>query len=52
MVVLKCPRCKHVWNYRGKNPYNCNCAYCHTGLSIKKHTFSLEVKELAIIDYV
>jgi hypothetical protein len=50
---LRPPRgCNLVVGYRGKNPYNCNCAYCHTGQSIKKHTFSLQKTELAIIDYI
>ena len=52
MVVLKCPRCSHVWNYKGKNPYSCNCAYCRTGISIKRHTYEAERPGIAIIDYI
>ena len=37
MVVLKCPRCGHVWDYRGSKQYYAKCPSCLTTLSIRKN---------------
>ena len=33
---LACQRCKHEWNYTGKNKYYAHCPHCKTTVSIKK----------------
>lgn len=33
---LKCPRCKHQWEYKGKNPYYVTCPHCYTKVNIRK----------------
>ena len=34
---LKCHRCEHFWDYRGKNIYVATCPHCKTTLTIPKH---------------
>ena len=30
MVKLRCPNCRYVWEYRGRNPYYATCPRCST----------------------
>jgi hypothetical protein len=36
LMKLKCQRCKHEWNYRGKNLWVTSCPRCHTSVSVRK----------------
>lgn len=36
VVPLKCHRCRHKWNYKGKNKYVATCPHCRTYVTIKK----------------
>lgn len=38
MVELQCQRCKHKWDYKGKNEYYAPCSKCKTSVSLKKAT--------------
>lgn len=37
VTPLKCQRCHHFWNYKGKNRYVATCPHCRTYVTIKKH---------------
>lgn len=37
VTPIRCHRCKHEWNYGGKNVYVATCPHCRTQLSIRKH---------------
>ena len=41
-IPLKCQRCLHIWNYKGKNSYVATCPYCRTYVTIKKHAIRSE----------
>lgn len=36
-VFIKCQRCGHQWQYRGKNPFFTICTFCRTSVSIRKN---------------
>lgn len=38
VIPVLCHRCKHQWNYGGKNTYVATCPHCRTQLSIRKHS--------------
>ena len=40
MVKLKCQRCKHIWNYKGKKKHYVSCGNsdCKTSVTIRKAT--------------
>jgi hypothetical protein len=38
VTPMTCSRCKHSWNYTGKNPYVATCPFCRTKLSISKNS--------------
>lgn len=40
-IPLKCQRCSHIWNYKGKNEYVATCPHCRTFVTIKKHSILL-----------
>jgi predicted nucleic acid-binding Zn-ribbon protein len=35
-MILKCQRCGHEWDYKGKSGWWCSCPQCRTGVNIKK----------------
>jgi Zn finger protein HypA/HybF involved in hydrogenase expression len=35
MVKLKCQRCGHEWEYKGKRKYYTSCPDCKTSVKIK-----------------
>lgn len=35
-MEMKCQRCGHKWNYKGKMTYYCSCPNCKTSVKIKK----------------
>jgi hypothetical protein len=37
VTPMTCSRCKHDWNYSGKNTYVATCPFCRTKLSISKN---------------
>lgn len=36
MVKMKCSKCKHEWNYKGKSKYYVTCPHCYRKIKIKK----------------
>ena len=38
VIPLKCQRCNHQWDYKGKNEYIATCPHCRTYVTIKKHS--------------
>ena len=41
VTPLRCQRCDHIWNYKGKNEYVATCPHCRTFVTIKKHSILL-----------
>lgn len=39
--LIKCQRCEHEWQYKGKNNYVATCPHCRTYVTIKKHSILL-----------
>jgi hypothetical protein len=39
-MKLKCQRCHHEWEYKGKNEYYAHCPHRKTSVSIKKAKMS------------
>jgi hypothetical protein len=37
-LILKCPRCSHIWTYKGKNKFVTSCSNCKTSVYLKKNT--------------
>jgi len=35
-MKVKCPKCKHGWNYLGKSKYYITCPHCYKKINIKK----------------
>jgi len=35
-MELRCNKCKHKWNYKGKNPYYAPCPYCYGRVKVVK----------------
>lgn len=35
-IPVDCQRCKHHWNYKGKNKWTAICPNCHTTVSLRK----------------
>ena len=33
---LKCKRCGHEWDYKGKNPYYATCPFCLSKVKVKR----------------
>lgn len=43
-MKLKCQRCGHIWDYKGKSEYYCSCPICKTSISIRKQKKEKEIK--------
>ena len=41
VIPLKCQRCRHKWNYTGKNKYVATCPHCRTYVTLKKGSILL-----------
>jgi ssDNA-binding Zn-finger/Zn-ribbon topoisomerase 1 len=41
---MKCPKCKKVWNYKGKSEYYVTCPQCHKNVKIFKNLIKMELK--------
>jgi len=39
---LRCPKCKHEWDYKGKSKYYLTCPHCYKKIKVED---SQEVKE-------
>ncbi len=35
-MKLKCSKCKHAWNYKGKSKYYATCPHCYNKVKVKK----------------
>ena len=35
-IILKCKRCEHHWEYKGKNQYVVSCPHCRTSVMFPK----------------
>jgi hypothetical protein len=50
-IPIGCHRCRHIWNYTGKNEYVASCPSCKTAVMIRKHRLSStearKIKEVA-----
>lgn len=44
-VRLRCQRCGHEWDYKGKNRYFATCPHCRIYVSVKKSKILLIGKE-------
>ena len=38
-MKLKCQRCKHEWEYKGKNKWFTSCPKCKTSVKIKEYHY-------------
>jgi hypothetical protein len=36
VVKLRCPNCRYVWEYRGRNPYYATCPRCLRKVNVAK----------------
>ena len=41
VIPLKCQRCHHKWQYKGRNKYVATCPHCRTYVTIKKGSILL-----------
>ena len=48
MVVLKCRRCGHTWEYKGTNEYYASCGHCLRKVSVKTERVVLDLPPLNI----
>ncbi len=39
VTPLKCQRCDHIWNYKGKNKFVATCPHCRTYVTLSKSQF-------------
>ncbi|WP_257719736.1 hypothetical protein [Sulfolobus acidocaldarius] len=37
MVRLRCPKCGHVWEYKGKSMYYATCPVCMRKINVEKN---------------
>jgi uncharacterized Zn finger protein (UPF0148 family) len=44
-MKLICPKCKHEWDYQGRNPFYAYCPICHSLVSIKKHAVDKKITQ-------
>jgi hypothetical protein len=42
VTPLVCGRCRHYWEYSGKNKYVATCPICHVTVYISKHKVPLQ----------
>ena len=35
-MKIKCYKCKHEWNYKGKSTIYITCPHCYSKLNLKK----------------
>lgn len=35
-MKIKCPKCKHEWNYKGKSKFYVTCPQCYRKVKIKE----------------
>lgn len=51
VTPLKCHRCNHIWNYKGKNGYVATCPHCRTYVTLKRHSVVLfgQQKQLSTV---
>ncbi len=35
-MKIKCPKCKHEWNYKGDSKYYVTCPRCYTKINVEK----------------
>ena len=35
-MEIKCPKCKHEWNYKGKSKHYLTCPECYKKINIRK----------------
>jgi ssDNA-binding Zn-finger/Zn-ribbon topoisomerase 1 len=45
LMKLKCPRCKHVWNYNGNRERVTGCSNCHIGVTIRNTSNKVSYRE-------
>lgn len=45
IVPLRCHRCKHYWEYGGKNEWYATCPNCRTYTSVKRNRVAREEKK-------
>jgi hypothetical protein len=41
VIPMACSRCKHAWNYSGRNRYYATCPHCRIYLKIEKQATTL-----------
>ncbi len=40
-MLLKCPHCGHVWDYKGSQRYYTTCPVCQYKVNIRKNRINL-----------
>ncbi len=44
-MLLKCPHCGHVWDYKGRSKYYVTCPVCRYRVNIKKNRIDLREED-------